>query len=487
MTVYCHNDRKLSIRFVRPPVCPALAAGYNNLTAKKYAQEAQLKRLTMVLAGCVMGTAAIAATNSPVTFNKDVLPILQKNCQECHRPGEVAPMSLMTYTDARPWARAMKAALLTQKMPPWFADPKYGHFANDRRLSQKDIDTLVAWVDSGAAEGDAKDKPPAREFPSGWRIKPDMIISMPEAFHLPATGTINYQYIRVKGNITKDLWVKAAEMRPGNPKVVHHGKVWVLPPGSRWMADSMPGKPYEGKETGKNDQMDGNDILGKFNPGLGPQRFDIDGAAKLIPKGSDFVFELHYTASGQPTEDISRVGLVLAKEPPKIRYYLSPGTPAALNMVIPPGDSNAEVVAESTVGVNAKLVYIQPHMHLRGKDYELRLIYPTGETQTVFKGTWNFDWQLGYDLAEPIVVPKGTRLLTIVHYDNSANNKWNPDPAKEVHWGPQNWDEMQSSFLGFLIDVHTDLSKVLKASGPSLLPRGTSGPTLASAEGIGNK
>ena len=439
-----------------------------------------MKITRAAILGCLMGAAAMAA--STVTFNKEVLPVLQKNCQECHRPGEVAPMSLLTYSEARPWAKAMKQAVLTQKMPPWFADPQYGHFANDRRLSQEEINILTAWADNGAVEGDAKDKPAPKQFTSGWRIKPDMVIEMPEDFQLPATGTINYQYIRVKGDIKQDLWVKAAEMRPGNPKVVHHAKLWVIPPGSTWMKDAMPGKAYEGKETGRNDQADGNDIIGKFNPGLGAQTFDIDGSAKMIPKGSDFVFEVHYTAAGQPTTDRSRVGLVLMPDKPSVRYYLSPGTPAALNLSIPPGESNVEVVAESVVNTDAKLTYIQPHMHLRAKDYELRLIYPTGETQVVFKGKWDFDWQMGYDLKEPIVLPKGTRLLTIVHYDNSPNNKWNPDATKEVHWGPQNWDEMQSSFLGFLIPSNTNIKNFLAASGPSLLPRPKSGPTLSALE-----
>lgn len=439
-------------------------------------------RLTGVaIAGCLMSAAAFAATNN-VTFNKDVLPILQKNCQECHRPGEVAPMSLLSYSEARPWAKAMKAAVASQKMPPWFADPKYGHFANDRRLSAGDIEIISKWADTGAAEGDAKDKLADRTFTAGWHIKPDMVIEMPEAFQVPAKGTINYQYIRVKGDIKQDLWVSAAEMRPGNPKVVHHAKLWVLPKGSKWMSEAEYGKPYEGRETGKNDQMDGNDILGKFNPGLGAQSFDIDGSAKLIPAGCDFVFELHYTAAGTATTDISKVGLVLAKNPPQTRYYLSPGTPAALNLMIPAGAGDQEVVAESTIGVDTKLAYIQPHMHLRAKDYELRLIYPTGETQTVFKGKWDFDWQLGYDLKDPIVVPKGTRIVTIVHYDNSPNNKWNPDATKTVYWGPQNWDEMQSSFLGFLIPAKTDVSKMLKASGYSLLPKGAPGPTLGLLE-----
>ena len=436
-----------------------------------------MRMLSVSLVGSFLGMAAMAASNN-VTFNKDVLPVLQKNCQECHRPGEVAPMSLLTYSEARPWAKALKTAVITQKMPPWFADPKYGHFANDRRLSPEEIGILSAWADNGAPEGDAKDRPPARTFPEGWRLKPDMVIEMPEAFAIPAKGTVNYQFIRVKGNITKDLWVEAAEMRPSNPKVLHHGKVWVVPPGSRWMASAVPGKPYEeeGGQTGGNSPMDGNDILGKFNPGLGPQSFDIGGSAKMIPKGSDFVFELHYTASGEPTSDTAKVGLVLAKSQPKVRYYLSPGSPSAVNLVIPAGDANAEVVAESTLGVDAKLTYIQPHMHLRAKDDELRLIYPTGETQTAFKGKWDFNWQLGYTLTEPLVVPKGTRIVTIVHYDNSANNKFNPDAQQTVFWGLQNWEEMQSSFLGFLIPSETDPSKVLRRSGASLKPRPASGP-----------
>jgi hypothetical protein len=281
--------------------------------------------------------------------------------------------------------------------------------------------------------------------------------------------------------------VKAAEMRAGNPAVLHHGKVWVLPPGSKWMADAIPGVAYEGAETGRNQPGDGNDILGKFNPGLGAQRFDIDGAAKFVPKGSDLVFELHYTAVGKPTTDRSKLGIVLAKETPKTRYILSPGTPSALNLSIPPGDANAEVVSEVTLGTDAKLAYVQPHMHLRGKDYEVRLVYPSGESETVFKGKFDFEWQLGYDYAKPIVLPKGTRMIGIAHFDNSANNKFNPDPSKEIHWGPQNWDEMQGIFVGLLIDPKINPDKVFVTSGPSLLPRGKFGPTLAALDSGASK
>ncbi|HSP66905.1 MAG TPA: hypothetical protein VLN48_04215 [Bryobacteraceae bacterium] len=428
--------------------------------------------------GILMGVGAMAATP---TFQKDVLPILQNHCQGCHRPGEIAPMSLLTYTDARPWAKAMKNAVVTEKMPPWFADPNYGHFANDRRLSAAEIATLSSWVDSGAPEGDKKDAPPPKTFPSGWNIKPDMIIEMPTDFQVKATGTINYQNILVKANFPEDTWVVAAEMRPGNAKVVHHMRAIVRPPGSTWLAKAIPGQAYEEGSEAMGGAKDGTDLLGKFNPGLGAQSFDVEGAAKFVPKGSDIVFNIHYTSVGTPQTDRSKVGLVFAKTPPKKRFWMSPGNPAAFNLVIPAGDSNAEVVSEVTVGVDdAKLVYIQPHMHLRGKDYEVRVTYPSGEKETVFKGKWNFDWQVGYQLAKPLLLPKGTRILTIAHYDNSANNKYNPDPTKNILWGDQNWDEMQSGFFGLVFDVKTDPAKVFAASGPSLLPRGKFGPTLAS-------
>jgi hypothetical protein len=440
-------------------------------------------RITLTAAIVGLASSIVAATNAPaaVTFDKDVLPILQKNCQQCHRPGEVAPMSLLTYAEARPWAKAIKVAVATEKMPPWFADPHYGHFANDRRLSQADIDTLVAWADAGAPEGNPHDAPPPRTFEDGWNIKPDMVIEMPKPFHVKAKGTINYQYILVKGNFPEDVWVTDAEMRPSNSRVLHHGKVWVRPPGSHWMEDAIPGEAYE-SGMGRNLTSEGNDILGKFNPGLGAQSFEVDGSAKMVPKGSDLVFELHYTAIGEETEDVTKLGLVFAKTPPKQRYFFNAG-PTALNLVVPAGDNNAEVVSEVTVGADGvQLVYAQPHMHLRGKDFELRAIYPTGEMETLFKGKFNFDWQLGYQFAKPIPLPKGTRLIGISHFDNSINNKFNPDPTKTVVWGPQNWDEMSNCFVGLIFPLDTKPEDVFHRSGPSLLPRGTSGPTLSALQ-----
>ena len=437
--------------------------------------------LAAFAAGLLTAAASLAA---PATFNKDVLPILQQNCQECHRPGEVAPFSLMTYKDARPWAKAVKAAVAARKMPPWFADPGFRHYANERKLSDEQIATISNWVDGGALEGDAKDAPAPISFPSGWAIKPDIEVSMPKAFNLPAKGTINYKFILVKANFPEDIWVESAEMRPGNPKVVHHGKVWVRPPGSHWMEKAVPGEAYE-QETqfdimGMNLAAEGNDMLGKFNPGLGAQVFNVEGSAKFIPKGSDLVFEVHYTANGEPTSDVSKLGIVLAKYKPVSRYMLHTG-PTAGNLVIPPGDANAEVVSELTTTAPAKLAYVQPHMHLRGKDFELRLYYPTGENETVYRGKWDFEWQQGFTFSEPINMPVGTRIVGISHFDNSPNNKWNPDPAKEVRWGFQNWEEMSNAFIGIVFDNKIPAETVLRRTGPSLLRPvpGQAGPTLS--------
>ena len=447
-----------------------------------------MRTCLIVLAGTLLAASPLAqsqepATASAPTFYKDVLPILQANCQSCHRPGEIAPMPLLTYEQARPWARAIRMATVSRQMPPWFADPAYGHFANERRLSTREIDTIAAWADAGAPRGNEADAPPALTFNDGWNITPDIVVAMPKPFALPARGTVNYKYIVVKANFTEDLWVSAAEMRPGNSKVLHHGKVWVRPPGSTWMAKAVPGEAYEREShrdiMGDNAIEEGNDILGKFNPGLGAQRFDMEGAAKFIPKGSDLVFELHYTPSGEETTDVSTLGLVLAEAPPRTRYYFHAG-PTAMNLAIPAGDPNAEVVSEITFGEDARLVYAQPHMHLRGKDFELRVVSPSKEITTILKGDWNFDWQMGYQYAEAIPLTKGSKLQLISHFDNSTANRFNPDPTKRVLWGPQNWDEMSNCFIGVLFPTGTAPESVFLRSGPSLLPRGEAGPTLAS-------
>src|SRR5437016_6156436 len=294
-----------------------------------------------------------------VTFNKDVLPILQKNCQTCHRPGEAAPMSFLTYKDTRPWAKAIKQAVLTKKMPPWFADPHFGKFTNDRTLSQSTIDTLVAWADAGAPEGDEKDAPAPLEFVDGWNIgKPDRVFEIPNDYEVPASGVIEYQYIVVPSGITEDRWVQMAEVRPGNRAVVHHVIVYTRDPGSKWLEGAQPGVPFVPKRGGG--ARPGGGLAG-YAPGMVPT-IHQPGRAILLKAGSDIVFQMHYTPNGKATTDRTKIGVVFAKEPPKERVMtLVAGT---VRFAIPPGDPNHRVDASITLQDDAQIISFMPHMHL---------------------------------------------------------------------------------------------------------------------------
>src|SRR5215471_17356552 len=286
-----------------------------------------------------------SATAATVTFHKDVEPIVQQHCQECHRAGEIAPFALMSYNDARPWAKAIKEDVVTKKMPPWFADPKYGHFADDRSLSKQEIDTVIAWVDGGAKEGDAKDAPKPRTFTDGWNIpKPDLVLDM-NTFHIPATGDIPYQYVVLPTKFTADQWIQAAEARPSDRTVVHHVVIFVRDPQSKWLRDAQPGVPFIPPGNGKdfnNTSGGGNDILMIYTPGKIPEMWR-PGLGKMIKAGSDLVLQIHYTTSGKETEDHTKVGLVFAKEKPTERAVTIGGN--NLGFKIPPGDPNYRVEA----------------------------------------------------------------------------------------------------------------------------------------------
>ena len=427
-------------------------------------------RLEPVISGLLFAFAATAATNpSPVTFTKDVAPVLQKNCQGCHRPGEAAPFSLLTYEQARPWAKAMKEAVLLKKMPPWFADPHFGKFVNDRSLSQREIDTIAAWADAGAPQGDPKDAPAAVQFVEGWRIpKPDVVIEMPNAFEIPTAGTIEYQYVVLPTGFTQDRWVQYAEARPGNRALVHHIIAFIREPDSKWMKDAKPGVPFvpekrkkDKKDKKKDDDDEGGfsgDAVAGYAPGMLAMQLQ-PGQAKLIKAGSDIVFQLHYTANGKPGTDRSKLGLVFATEPPKERVF----TLAAANgkFKIPPGDANYKVDSEFEMGTEVKLTNMQPHMHLRGKDFEYRVVYPTGETETLLKvPNYSFSWQLAYAPVKQVVLPKGTKIECTAHFDNSPNNPNNPDATKEISWGDQSWDEMMIGFFDVAFDAKMPLKNL---------------------------
>lgn len=370
-------------------------------------------------------------------------------------------MSLLTFENTRPWAKAMKASVISRKMPPWFADPAFGHFANDRTLSDHDIATIVAWADASAPEGNSKDAPAPVHFPDGWNIQPDLILQMPDPIPVPATGTLDYIYVVIPTGFLRDTWVSAAEVRPGNRSVVHHITAVIRPPGSPWMKDAKPFVPYVPPSSARDGQPDVDDpqassfnveFLAGYSPGMQPQRFDVDNAAKLIPAGSDIVLQLHYQPNGKAAStDQTRVGLTLAKEAPRKRMMSA--TASGWQWTIAPGDANAEGHARLTFGEPVELVSLQPHMHLRGKDMTVRLIYPDGKTVTLLSvPRYDFNWQIIYDLEKPLPLPQGTRVEVTAHWDNSANNPKNPDASKTVRWGNQSTDEMLSLPMGVIID-----------------------------------
>lgn len=397
--------------------------------------------------GLVCAALSAAASTTPqVTFYKDVMPVLQRNCQGCHRPGEAAPMSFLTYESTRPWAKAIKSAVVTKKMPPWFADPNHGKFANDRSLSAADLNALVAWADGGAVAGNPKDAPKPLEFAEGWAIgKPDMVFQIPAVFNIPATGTVEYQYVRMPTGFTEDKYVQFAEARPTDRERCHHIIAFIREPDSPWFKDSPVGVPFV-PEKGKGDGGGANgDFLAGYAPGTIPQMLK-PGQAKLIKAGSDIVFQLHYTANGKPSSDQSRVGIIFAKGKPTERIV----TLAAANpkFAIPPGDGNYRVDSKVTLQDDSTLIMMLPHMHLRGKSFEYRITYPTGEKETILSVPhYSFSWQLSYYLDKPRFMPKGTVIECTAYFDNSPNNPANPDPAKEVKFGEQSWDEMMIGFF----------------------------------------
>jgi hypothetical protein len=399
--------------------------------------------------------------SSTVTFSKDVAPIIFNNCAVCHQPGETAPMALLNYKQVRPWAKSIREVVISRTMPPWYADPNHGEFMNNRRLSQNDIDTIVAWVDQGAREGDPKDLPAAPKLrEDNWGIgKPDAVFTLTEEFSVPSDGTVDYQHFVVHTKFTEDKYIQAAEIKRGNPALVHHVIVNVIEPGSngqlppegllRANGAGIGENQARGARGGRTRNPDG--MLIGWAPGMSPLVLK-PGLAKLVKKGSALVFQMHYTTNGVAGKDRTSVGLVFAKAPVEKRFMTS-GQAAAGNLVIPPGEPNYESRAAFTFTEDSHIWGFMPHMHLRGKDFEYRLVYADGTSKILLKvPKYDFNWQLNYWLKEPVAAPKGSRLECVAHHDNSTKNKFNPDPSKEVRWGPQTWEEMMIGWFDYTLD-----------------------------------
>jgi hypothetical protein len=390
-----------------------------------------------VFGGVLMGGAAAAqAADGVPTFTKDVAPILYKACVECHRPAMFAPMSLTTYEEARPWLRSIKQRVSTRTMPPWGSDMPHGVFRNDPRLSDQEVETIVSWVDGGAPKGDVKDMPKLPEFVEGWTIgKPDAIFTMAEDFKIPATGAVEYQYIRIPVNLPEDRWFKAIEIKPGARAQVHHVIAFTQP-------SDEPTRP--GGALGPTN-------IGGVTPNKPGVVFD-PGVARLLRGHHDIILQMHYTTNGKEALDRTQVGLIFAKEPPK--KLAGGGMVLQPRFVIPAGDGNAEVRGTTVINQDTVLTNLTPHMHVRGKDMTYTAFYPDGTSEVLLSvPKYDFNWQITYELAKPKVLPKGTKVEVVAHYDNSTSNKFNPDPTKDVKWGDQTWEEMMIGFWGTVLEA----------------------------------
>ncbi|MGH9693630.1 MAG: thiol-disulfide isomerase, partial [Bryobacteraceae bacterium] len=409
------------------------------------------------LAAFTLNAGQAPVVNEHWTFYKDVLPVLQQYCQVCHRPGEIAPMPFVTYKQTRLWARAIRQAVKSRKMPPWFADPTIGHFANDPSLTAQQIQTICDWADQGSPAGDPRDAPSPPHWAAGWSIpQPDRIVEMPQAVALPAGGDVEYTYEIVPTGLTKDMWVRMAEIRPSARDHVHHAVVYVRPPDSNWLRHAPIGAPFTAS-TLKNaqDRRDAmwtdSEVLLVYAPGSAPDRW-APGRAKFIPAGSDLVFQMHYTTNGHRASDRSSIGLIFAKTPPKERVLTLQLTND--KFVIPPGVDNYRVEVHGTLPNDAILLSFFPHMHLRGKCFQYNIIHRDGAVEPLLRVNYNFYWQLSYKLAIPRFLKAGTELQAVAWFDNSRNNPHNPDPESSVTWGDQTYDEMMVGFFDVAVPAN---------------------------------
>ena len=386
--------------------------------------------------GCLITRRDQSTSDHQLTYAKDIARIIQTRCHECHREGMVAPFALMDYDDVTEWSAMIKEVVSQRRMPPWHADPRYGHFSNNRYMPQEEVDQLISWIDSGMPFGDKKNLPPAPEYAEGWVIdEPDVVFQLPEEVTVPAEGVVPYQYYTVPTDFKEDVWIEQAEARPGNRAVVHHIIMFIRDPK---------------KAGGRGEGRIGDNFVTGTAPGDPPTVLP-PGVAIKIPAGSELVFQMHYTPTGKEEKDRSEVGLVFYKGsgPPKRIAH----TKGIMNVrfSIPPGDANHRVESSFTFNQDALLLNFMPHMHLRGKDFLYEAKYPDGTEEILLSvPAYDFNWQNKYVVAEQKLLPAGTTIHCVAHFDNSAQNPANPDPKETVRWGDQTWEEMMIGWLGFV-------------------------------------
>jgi len=450
----------------------------------------------VVWSGNTVTAEQAAASASAPTFSKDVAPIFYANCTSCHRPGEIAPMSLLTYKDARPWGKATAAKVADGTMPPWHADPQYGQFVGERRLTDAQKSTIAKWVAAGAPEGNAADLPAPPAYTDGWNITPDVVLSMQEDYPIPATGEVAYQYMEIPANFAEDRYISDWEIRPGDRRAVHHMLLYLKAPkevveaqmkrqqqmmlqrmfaspqaANGGAAAPRPVPPFDfaccveipagqsgGRPLPKEQQKDPGPNyrprpvgmaqgMGGFSPG-GSIRHFPEGMGMRIPAGYSLVFQMHYTTYGQATTDRTKIGLKFAKTPPKTIL----NTLALINasLSIPPGDANYTIDNTMTFNRDTVIYSLIPHTHVRGKGWHYEVTYPDGRKEVVLSvPKYDFNWQHEYVFTQPLRLPAGSKLYAKAWYDNSTNNKSNPDATKQVTWGDQTWEEMMYTSITF--------------------------------------
>ena len=428
---------------------------------------------------CLALCSVPLASAGEVTFTSDVAPIFYKRCVTCHHANDIAPMPLLTFEQARPWAKAILEAVRTRSMPPWHADPHYGDFSNSRRLTDAEIATIQAWVAEGTQQGNPQDLPPTPHFTDGWRIgTPDVTIPIPNDYVVKVNAADAYLYFTVPTHFTSDTWVTAVELKPGNRRVVHHAHVFLEEPPQPKSA-TEPEAPKHAPFTIEDGQVhhinpslpvvddgcsspDGGDwpgghpsedgaMLGSYLPGKDPDIFPA-GYARLIPAGSSLTFQIHYNAQAIKTDQIDRtsVGFIIAKTPPKQR--LRRLDVHNFLFLIPAGDPDHRVTACYTFPEDVDLMSYTAHMHLRGKDMKFDAVHPDGRRETLFSvPKYDFNWQTEYQLAHPVAIEKGTKIIITAHFDNSPNNRFNPDPSKTIRWGEPSTEEMMDGWFEYVL------------------------------------
>ncbi len=434
--------------------------------------------------GCFIGRVRDVNEKSDVTYSNQIARIFQNHCIECHREGRIGPFVMTSYEEVVGWGEMIREVVDQGRMPPWHANPKYGHFKNDLRLSDEEKQLLRTWVDNGCPQGDPSQLPPPKEFVEGWAIgEPDQIVYMrDEPMNVPAEGVIDYYHFVVDPGWTEDKWIMAAEAKPGSVETVHHILVFVQPPveGARGrfgrrtpQADShanndspqtrgrSSGRTRGGRGEGGGGIGGGNLIAG-YAPGMNPMLSTDGTTAMHVKAGSKLIFQLHYTPNGSTQQDRSFVGFRFT-DPEKVTHVARSTAVANAFFSIPPGAADYQAQADRKTQNDTIIANLTPHMHTRGKAFCYEVTYPDGTHEILLDVPhYDFNWQTTYELSEPKRIPKGSTLLCTAHWDNSEENLSNPDPTKRVTWGDQTWEEMM---IGFYVEVYPKDEVPVEPSG----------------------